>query len=115
MLCKVLQPFPYAHDGCHTVGLKAGQVVAIDESVLAGLVEGGWVDRAEPADIEAAQEGPVVITPPLEIPDDWRALRWTKRRALAAKLNGGAAPANDRVAVALIEAELARRAELAHA
>lgn len=52
----------------------------------------------------------------IEIPDDWKALHWKTRVALAEKLNGDAAltPAEGQTesaaADALIEAEIARRA-----
>lgn len=47
--------------------------------------------------------------PSAEIPADWRELKWFALRSLAANISADA-PANKAQAVAIIEAELARRA-----
>jgi hypothetical protein len=109
MLVKVLKPFPYAHDHMHVVTLQPDDIVEIHASVVEGLHAEGFIDEASTAEIEAAQEGCVVLPPPVEIPADWTTLHWFKLKALAEKLAGGPV-ANKLAAVALVDAELARRA-----
>lgn len=109
MLVKVLKPFPYAHDGMHTVVLEAGAVADIDASVLDGLHAEGFIGEAEAADIEASQVGAVIVPPPVEIPEEWAELHWFKLKKLAEQLNGG--PVKDKVAAtAIVQAEVAARA-----
>ena len=64
-LAKVLQTFPYAHDGAHVRLLEPGEVVDIRLDVLPGLIETGQVDAmtipsataaAKIADAKAAEE-----------------------------------------------------------
>lgn len=109
MLVKVLKPFPYAHDSLFTVGLEAGAIVNIDESVVEGLHAEGLIEEATDDDVVAALSGAEVVTPPVEIPEDWADLHWFKQRAIAAKLNGGAPVASKAAAIALIEAALNAR------
>lgn len=57
-----------------------------------------------PATVAAITGGPVVI------PDNWSSLHWKKQASLA-KAISGEEPANAAAAKAIIEAEVARRAE----
>lgn len=110
MLVKVLKAFPYAPDVRTSVRLSPGDVVDIDDSVLEGLAAEGFIDEASAAEIEASQSGAVVIPQPVEIPADWRGLKWFELARLAKALG---APANvtKPAAIALIEAEVAARAD----
>lgn len=110
MWVKVLKSFPYAHDGMHTVQLAEGAAVQIHDDLVPALHRDGYIEEAEEGEIDAAGEGPVVLAPPLDIPDDWETLHWFKQRALAAQLNEGVAPKDKLAAQALIQAELTRRA-----
>jgi hypothetical protein len=110
MLVKVLKPFSYAPDVRTLLSLTAGQVVEIDDSVIAGLEAEGFIGEASDAEIEAAAEGPVELPAPVIVPDDWKALSWSRMRALALDL--GAGPKINKVgAVALIEAHIAAQAD----
>tara|TARA_R110001599_G_scaffold184954_1_gene379171 strand:+ start:132 stop:473 length:342 start_codon:yes stop_codon:yes gene_type:complete len=67
----------------------------------------------EPKPVAPKPEAPAQ-TPPqkdgqIEIPDDWRDAKFFTQRALAEKLSG-TRPANKGEAVAMIEAEIAKRA-----
>ncbi len=109
MLVKVLKAFAYAPD-CRThLSLTVGDIVDIDDSVIEGLANEGFIGEASPADIEASQVGPVIVPPPVEIPDEWAELHWFKLKKLAEQLNGG--PVKDKVAAtAIVQAEVAARA-----
>jgi len=108
MLVKVIKAFSYAHDHVNLVPLVAGQIVDIDEGVVEGLFIEKFIDEATAEEIEAAQSGAVVVPAPVEIPDDWRDLKWFQLQALARRLGAGAS-VNKATATALIEAELAAR------
>lgn len=99
MKVQVLKAFPYAHDGARARQLDVGEQVEIHDDLVPGLAAEGYVGEADgrPADADE-----------VEIPDDWDKLHWFKQRALAAKISG-AAVADKVSAVAIIEAELARR------
>jgi hypothetical protein len=112
MLFKVLVAFPYSVDGRFTEMLAEGGVVPIREDLVEGLTDGEYVREATEEEIAEAAGGAVVLPQPVEIPDDWRELNWFKYRGIAQALNGGQSVGNKAAAVAIIEAELARRAEL---
>ena len=110
MLVKVLKAFAYAPD-CRTHLLLApGDVVEVVDDVIPGLEAEGFAVDASDAEIEAAQQGPVVMLAPVDIPATWRTLTGVALKALAAALNGG--PVKDaKAATAIIAAEVARRAD----
>jgi putative heme iron utilization protein len=107
----VLKAFPYAHDHHVTVVQDAGAVVEIDDSVAEGLIDEGYIREATDEEIDGATEGPVVVAPPVEIPAGWAKLPWFNLQRLATALNGGGKVANKVAAVAIVEAELASRAD----
>lgn len=109
MLVKVLKAFPYHPDPRTQLHLVEGDIANIDESVLEGLEAEGFIGEASAEEIEAAQEGPVVIAPPVEIPADWRTLKWFEVARLAKAL-GAPNNVNKEGAFALIETVLAQRA-----
>ena len=109
MLVKILKPFAYAPDVRTHQVLAAGDVAEIDDSVIAGLAAEGFICEASDAEIEAAQQGPVPIDAPVEIPADYTELDWLALRPLAVAVNGG--PVKNKVAaLAVIAAELSARA-----
>jgi hypothetical protein len=89
MHAVVLKSFPYAHDHHVTASLAEGAVVEIDDGVFEGLLDEGFIREATDEEVEAAQEGPVVLSAEVEIPADWADLQWFKLQALAKALNGG--------------------------
>lgn len=108
MLVKVLKAFPYAHDHFNVMPQEVGAIVEIDDAVIEGLESEGFIGEATAADIEAAQTGAVVLDQPVQIPADWRDLKWFQMQALARKL--GAGPKADKATVmAVIEAAQAAR------
>jgi hypothetical protein len=108
MLVKVLKAFPYAHDHHHVVTLEKGAIVDIDEGVLEGLAAEKLIGEASDDEIEAAQSGLVVLTPPVEIPPNWRELAWFQLQALARKLGAGP-KVTKAAATAIVESELSAR------
>lgn len=109
MLVKVLKAFPYSADGVHTERVEPG-VREIRDDLLVGLEAAGFIGEATADDVAAAVEGEVVILQPVEIPEDWAKLQWFTLKALAERVSGG--PVSSKVAaIALIEAELAARAD----
>jgi len=109
MLVKVLKPFPYAHDHHRVVTLEKGAIVDIDEGVIEGLAAEKLIGEATEEEIEAAQSGPVVLRPPVEIPEGWQKLPWFALQTLARKLGAGP-KVTKAAAAAIVEAELAARA-----
>ena len=110
MLFKILKGFPYSVDGRFTEALPAQAVLPIRDDLVEGLHAAGFIEEASEADVAEAAGGGVVIPAPIEIPANWAELHWFKYRAIARALNGGAEVGNKAAAVAIIEAELARRA-----
>jgi hypothetical protein len=110
MLFKVLKAFPYAHDH-HTVKMLAvDSIVEIADGVVEGLLDEKFIIEATDEEIEATQTGAVLVRAPVEIPDDWATLGAFKMTALAKQLTGGKVKTKA-AAVAVIEAELAARAQ----
>lgn len=67
---------------------------------------------AEPGVVrDVPADEPATVTEPVDIPADWRDLHWTKRRSLAIAISGGDEVATGGAADAIIEAELAKRAD----
>lgn len=110
MKAFIKKSFPYAHNHHLVVTLEAGSVVEIDDDVFEGLVAEKYIREATEDEIEAAQEGPIVVGEPVEIPADWAKLPWFNLQRLATTLNGGNKVANKVAAVAIVEAELSARA-----
>ena len=111
MLMKVKTPFPYAIDRAQVVMLEKGEIRDIDDSVIEGLHDEGFIEEPTDAELEALQEGAVVIErAPVEIPADWASLPWFKLQRLAKAL-GAPAKVTKPAAIALIEAEVAARAD----
>ena len=113
MLYKVLAAFPYSHDGRFTKTLAVDDLVEIREDLVEDLVSAELIGEPDDEDLAAAAGGAVVIEAPVEIPDGWRGLHWFQYRPIAVALNGGQNVGNKAAAVAIIEAELTRRGELA--
>lgn len=109
MLAKVLIAFLYAHDHHTNRMLEPGAIEEIDEGVFEGLEEEGFIGEASADEIEAAQSGPVVLPPPVEVPADWRAMSWFALRKLAMSLGAGA-KVDKPTAIAVVEAHQAERA-----
>jgi len=110
MLAKILKSFPYAHDHHTLRTLEVDEIVEIDDGVFQGLHDEHYIGEPTPAEIEAAQSGPVVLAAPVEIPDDWADLQWFKLQKLATALNGGSKVANKVAAMAIVQAEVDARA-----
>lgn len=113
MMYKVLAAFPYSEDGRFTKSLAVDDLVEIREDLVEGLAHAGLIGEATEEDLAAAAGGAVVIAAPVDIPDHWRDLHWFQYRKIAVALNGGQPVGSKSAAVAIIEAEQARRAELA--
>ena len=108
MHAKVRKPFLYAHDGFTVRPLSEGDVLDIDDLVAPGLEAAGLIEAADDDEIRAAAPVEVIAQPPVEIPPDWRELGAAQLKALAGEFSHPAA-ANKAAAIAVIEAELARR------
>lgn len=127
-----LRPFIYSVDGYTEISVKEKEVFNLPERMFDDLNGARYVRRATIGDgrISLEPSSPPVVTedtPPakvanrstaesreeqlaVEIPDDWKSLKWFALRSLASKVSSD--PVNKMEdAVAAIEAELARRNE----
>ena len=130
-----LKPFIYSNDGYTEIPVAEKEVFELPERFFQGLNDARYVRRAKigdgkitlkPTKEEVAKKtAPIVETAvklqevltkvaetkvdasDVEIPDDWRSLKFFALRSLAAKF--GETPKNMEEAVAAIEAELAKR------
>lgn len=111
MYVKVLKPFPYAHDHHNIDHLVEGSVVLIDDAVAEGLEAEGFIGEATAEEIEAAQQGEVVVVEAhaVEIPEGFETMKAIALQALARKL-GAPTRVTKPQALELIRAEIARRA-----
>jgi hypothetical protein len=135
MKVLVAKPFPYSADGLRVTDyFSVGDEPDINEAVVPGLESEGYivVNRVAPASavVEASPElemFPAPVTEPekpaeapigspeapkadvVQIPDDWRSMKWFKLKTLASKISGIDVKSPEE-AKGLIEAELAKRA-----
>lgn len=124
MKLTILKPFAYAADHINVVMVQPGEAEIADD-LVPGLVAEGYVGGpgiAAPPPVAAGRPDPAPESdtvpdaaaddpPPgsVEIPDDWRALKWPALRSLASKVSDEPIH-NHADAVAAIELELERRA-----
>lgn len=106
MTYKILQAFKYSPDGVNVIQLAADDVRSIRADLVEGLVEGGYIEKAT-AKAEKKVEPPV-------IPADLTKLKAPALLKLAAAI-AGEPSADEAAALAVVEAEVKRRAEAAAA
>jgi hypothetical protein len=90
-------------------GLKINDGPVADEAAVRAMVllhlAQATGRTAEQVEADELEEPPVVET---TVPDDWRTLHWSQRKALALRINGGAPVANAAEADHVIEEYLTR-------
>lgn len=119
-----LKPFSYSVNGYTEIAVVEHQTFDLPEHLFAGLNDERYVRRTV-AGAELATKTEVPIEKPkavikgtveqvnkspvsnVEIPDDWKTLKFFALRSLASKLGSNVKTMDD--AIAAIEAELARR------
>jgi len=114
MRIVVIRAFAFAEDGINGRLLAAGAEVEVAERFVPGLEREGYVRRATSASPPAPSAEPKEDPASVEIPEDWRDLKWNELAALAAKVSD-AKIVNKVSAIAAIEAELERREAAAKA
>lgn len=112
MLCKILKPFEFSRDGISTVQAYEDTEIDVPDALVRGLFFEGYVgepDPVEPVHTKDLGDAPENKAVPADIPEDWRELHWQQIRAIAVQFTSDPIQGKDE-AVAVIEAELARRA-----
>lgn len=101
---EVLRSVPVSDDGIKIRQLAAGTPDRVRLDLLKGLTDEGYVKLA------GAPAGDEEDAPPVDIPADWQSLHHATKKKLAREISGDDVDNTD-AAEAIIEAEIAKRAE----